>query len=340
MDLKRVFLCVSVALAFFPIQSATADIYPVILHGKVVMDDGSAPPFVVSIERVCSDIAGSMPGVLTDKKGEYIWRMNIDPLETRNCVIRASHAGYTSSEVEVSGVDTTHTTLDLPPITIRGSVADPETMNFSENGIAGRAKSDFTAARKAVDARDLAGAASHLEAVVAAAPKFAQAWHGLGVIDESLQKTAEARAAYEHAIASDPKMLPSYVMLARLCIKTKDWNCASKTSELLIKADSKHLYPEIYLHQAVARYELKDLNGAQESVQEAIRLDPKYKRPRAEYVLGRILEAKGDVAGAKEHMAKYLTLDPAPPDIDLVRGHIQSIGKPEASDVDPVLEPL
>ena len=63
MDLKRVFLCVSVALAFFPIQSATADIYPVILHGKVVMDDGSAPPFVVSIERVCSDIAGSMPGV-------------------------------------------------------------------------------------------------------------------------------------------------------------------------------------------------------------------------------------------------------------------------------------
>jgi Tfp pilus assembly protein PilF len=340
MDLKRVFLCVSVALAFFPIQSATADIYPVILHGKVVMDDGSAPPFVVSIERVCSDIAGSMPGVLTDKKGEYIWRMNIDPLETRNCVIRASHAGYTSSEVEVSGVDTTHTTLDLPPITIRGSVADPETMNFSENGIAGRAKSDFTAARKAVDARDLAGAASHLEAVVAAAPKFAQAWHGLGVIDESLQKTAEARAAYEHAIASDPKMLPSYVMLARLCIKTKDWNCASKTGELLIKADSKHLYPEIYLHQAVARYELKDLNGAQESVQEAIRLDPKYKRPRAEYVLGRILEAKGDVAGAKEHMAKYLTLDPAPPDIDLVRGHIQSIGKPEASDVDPVLEPL
>ena len=54
-----------------------------------------------------------MPGILTDKKGEYIWRMNIDPLETRNCVVRATHAGYTSSEVEVSGVDTTHTTLDL-----------------------------------------------------------------------------------------------------------------------------------------------------------------------------------------------------------------------------------
>ncbi len=340
MDLKRVFLCVFLALAFSLIQSASADIYPVILHGKVVMDDGSAPPTVVEIERVCSDLFGSAPGPRTNKQGEYIWRMDIDPLESRNCVIRASHAGYTSSEVEVSGVDTTHTTLELPPITLRGSVSDPEIINFSESGIPGRAKSDFTAARKSLDGRDLAGAASHLEAVVAAAPKSAQAWHALGVVDQSLQKTAKARAAFEHAIAADPKMLPPYVLLARLCIKTKDWSCAAKTAEAMIKLDPKRLYPEIYLHQAVARYELKDLKGAQESVEEAIRLDPKNRRPRAEYVLGRILEAKGDVAGAKEHMAKYLTLDPAPPDIELVRGHIQYLGKPEASDVDPELEPL
>ena len=104
-----------------------------------MMEDGSPPPIVVSIERVCSDVSGSMPGVLTDKKGEYIWRMNIDPLETRNCVIRASHAGYSSTEVEVSGVDTTHTTLDLPPIVIRNSVVDPYTLNFSDKGISGHA---------------------------------------------------------------------------------------------------------------------------------------------------------------------------------------------------------
>jgi hypothetical protein len=57
-------------------------------------------------------------------------------------------------------------------------------------------------------------------------------------------------------------------------------------------------------------------------------------------VLGRILEAKGDVAGAKEHMAKYLQLEPAPVDVDLVRGHIDHLGKPEAKDVDPELETL
>jgi Tfp pilus assembly protein PilF len=340
MNLKYAFLGISLASVSCLIQSASADTYPVILHGKVVMEDGTPPPVVVSIERVCSDSFGSMPGVLTDKKGEYIWRMNIDPLETRNCVIRATHAGYTSSEVEVSGVDTTHTTLELPPITIHTSVADPYTLNFSETGITGRAKPDWKAAIKALDAQNLPEVASHLEAVVAAAPKAEQAWHALGVVDERLNKLPEARAAYEHALEADPKVLTPYVTLARVCIKTKDWSCVAKASEALIKADLKRSYPEIYLHLAVARYELKDLNGAQESVEEAIRLDPKYKRPRAEYVLGRILEAKGDVAGAKEHMAKYLELEPAPADIDLVRGHFDNLGKPEAKDVDPELERL
>jgi Tfp pilus assembly protein PilF len=337
MHLKLVFL----TSAFFClIQSAGANTYQIILHGKVVMEDGSAPPVTVGIERICSDNSGSAPGPLTNKKGEFIWRMEIDPLETRDCVIRATHIGYTSSDVEVSGLDTTRTALELPPITVNASVADPYAINVSENGIPGRAKSDWYAAMKALDGPDFAAAAGHMESAVEKAPKFAQAWHGLGIVDERLKKRTEARAAYEHAIESDPKLLPPYVTLARLCIKTKDWDCTVKASEALLKVDPKHSYSEIYLHRAVARYELKDLNGAQESIQEAIRLDPKHKRPRAEYVLGRILEAKGDVPGAKEHMTKYLELQAAPSDVDLVRNHIENLGKPQAADLDPELEPL
>jgi tetratricopeptide (TPR) repeat protein len=160
------------------------------------------------------------------------------------------------------------------------------------------------------------------------------------VVDERLKKQPEARAAYEHAIESAPKLLPPYVTLVRLCIKMKDWDGAEKAAATLIKADPKHTYPEVYLHRAVAQYGLKDYNGAEASVQEAIQMDAGHARPRAEYVLGRILEAKGDTNGAKQHMAKYLQLDPAPADVDLVRGHLDLIGKPEAADVDPALEPL
>lgn len=337
---KRVLLGVYLAAVLLGLAgSATADRYPVILHGKVVLEDGSAPPVIMGIERVCSDVAGSMPGVLTNKKGEYIWRMEIDPLESRDCKIRATHAGYTSSEVEVSGVDTTHTTLELPPVVVSASAADPSAI-IVESNIPGRSKKDWDAAMKALDAPDFAAAASHLEAFVAASPKFAPAWHALGLVDERLNKRPEARAAYEHAIASDPKLLPPYVTLERLCIKMKDWDGAEKAAAALIKADPKHTYPEVYLHEAVAQYGLKDYDAAEASVQEAIRLDPGHKRPRAEYVLGRILEAKGDINGAKEHITKYLQLGPAPPDVDLVKGHLELIGKPEAADVNPELEPL
>ena len=310
----------------------------IILHGKVVMSDGSPPPEIVGIERVCSDLLGSAPGPLTNKKGEFIWRMDIDPLETRDCQLRATHAGYTSSAVEVSGIDTTHTTFNLPPIVVRASAADPYAIIVKDTGIPGRAKKDWDEAMKALDVPDMAESARHLEAVVAAAPKFPQAWHALGIVDERLKKPAEARAAYEHAIESDPRLLPAYVTLARVCIKLKDWEGAEKAAAALLKVDPKHSYPEIYLHQAVARYELKDLNGAEASVQEAIQTDTGRKRPRAEYVLGRILEAKGDTNGAKEHITKYLQLDPAPADVALVKGHLDLIGKPEAKDVDPALE--
>jgi Flp pilus assembly protein TadD len=338
---KRVFSSVYLAAALLGFTgSAAADVYPVILHGKVVMADGSPPPVIVGIERVCSDQFGNAPGPLTNKKGEFIWRMEIDPLETRDCQIRATHAGYSSTLVEVSGIDTTHTTFVLPPIVMSTGVSDAYAIIVKDTGIPVRSKKDWDEAMKALDVPDMAEAARHLEAVVAASPKFPQAWHALGIVDERLKKPAEARAAYEHAIESDPKLLPAYVTLARVCIKLKDWEGSEKAAAALLKVDPKHSYPEIYLHQAVALYGLKDLNGAEASVQEAIKMDADHKRPRAEYVLGRILEAKGDTNGAKEHIAKYLQLVPAPIDVELVKGHLDLIGKPEAKDVDPELEPL
>jgi len=322
------------------LESAAANTYPIILKGKVTMEDGSPPPFTVGIERICSDEAGSAPGPITNKKGEYQWRMEIDPLATRDCYIRATHTGYTSTTIEVQGLDTTKTLAEMPPMVMSSLVSDPYTIHASESNLPGRAKSAFDAAMKALDAGNFAEAARQIDAAVTAYPKFAQGWHALGVVDERLDKSSEARDAYQHAIQADPKLLQPYVTLTRLAIKTKDWETASKTADALIKADPKRLFPEIYLHRAVARYELKDFDGAVGAAQEAIRLDPNHKRPRAEYVLGRSLEAKGDAAGAREHIAKYVELDPMAADIELVKGHLQFIGKPEAAGVEPALENL
>jgi len=86
----------------------------------------------------------------------------------------------------------------------------------------------------------------------------------------------------------------------------------------------------------VARYQLKDLDGAAASAQEAVKL----RIPRAEYVLGRTLEAKGDAAGAREHISKYLEEDKNAPDAATIRTHLENIGKPGAQGVEPDLERL
>ena len=330
----------SACLALLVAGPLAADTYPVIIRGTVTMEDGSPPPFTVGIERVCSDSQGSAPGPITNKKGEWTWRVEIDPFAPRACFFRATHPGYLSTMTDASNVNLTSrsTTITLPPLVLNAAMADPGSINISDTNIPFKAKGPFDKAMKALDAPDFEEAAKQLEIVVAGSPKFAQGWHTLGIVDERLHKPAEAKAAYQHAIEADPKQLPAYVMLARVCVKQKDWQGAATAADALIKADPKRSYPEIYLHRAVARYGLKDLTGAEESAQEAIRLDPKHKKPRTEYVLGRILEAKGDANGAREHMTKYLELEPGASDVELVRAHVQGLGKPDAPE--PELEAL
>ncbi len=127
--------------------------------------------------------------------------------------------------------------------------------------------------------------------------------------------------------------------MARQSIAAKDWGGAEKTAATLIKLDTKQRYPEIYLHQATAQYYQKDLDGAENSARTGIRLDRKREVPRTEYVLGVILEAKGDYSGAREHLTQYLTLDSKPADAEEVRARMENLGKPRAPSQAGVPEP-
>jgi tetratricopeptide (TPR) repeat protein len=307
------------------------------------MEDGSPPPFIVSIERICMPSFADAPGPLTNKKGEWVWRMDIDPFSQNSCVFRASHTGWVSTVIDASNLnlELRGTTLKVSPLVITAATVDPYTIHTATDQIPGRAKGPFDKALKALDARKYDEALSDLQASVTAAPKFAEGWHAIGVVNDTRGQMPAARDAYTHAIDTDPKQMPSYVTLTRLCIKTRDWQCAQKTADSLAKLDTKHVYPEIYLHRAVAEYELKDLTAAQQSVEEMMRLDTKRKWPRAEYVLGRILEAKGDIDGAREHMKKYLDLQATSKDAEQVQAHMLGLGKPaSAGATEPDLELL
>jgi len=325
------FMCLATA--------AKAENYPVIFRGKVVMPDGSPPPKIVAIERICSDLSGSAPGPLTDKKGEYLWRMDVDPMRTRSCVLRATSAGFVSSSIDISAFNGyLSTTINLEPLVLTSVTEDPYAIIISESRVPSRAKSAFKAAFKAIDAVDYAEAARQFQIVIEKAPDFAPGWHAYGVVLEYAKDEKASRSAYQSAIEADPKFLPPYMTLAHLCIKSKDWDCAVKTADAMIKNDKKQHYPDIHLHRAVALYGLNDLAQAEAAVQEAIRLDPYHRTPRAEYVYGRILEARADYDGARTHMSRYLELDKKAPDLELIRLHIGNLGKPVPQGMEPELE--
>ena len=54
--------------------------------------------------------------------------------------------------------------------------------------------------------------------------------------------------------------------------------------------------------------------------------------PRAEYVLGLILEARGNLDLAREHMNAYLKLHPAATDKAAVQARMENLGKSQAGD--------
>lgn len=314
------------------------------LTGKVVMEDGSPPPKPVGVERYCN------PGQLTfvartDRKGQYLVRnMASDvysvltssfAVNTENygaCVLRAMLSGYDSTTVDL----TSRAAGDphLAPLILTRRTSDPNLNINTKTRAPQGAQKAWELAMKALQAKNSAEVERQLRAAVRAAPQFAEAWSVLGMVCQNQKKGDEARDAYERAISLDPKSLPAYLMLTRLDLDLNDWQGAAKASEDLIKADTRHRFPEAYVQNAAARYHLRDLEGAEASVREAIRLDPKRRNPRSDYVLGTILAAKRDYAGAAEHMLTYLELEPKAADAAAVQARIANLGKPGATEFD------
>ncbi len=331
--------CLLASLAV-SVQPAAADTYKVILRGSVVMKDGSPPPKSVGIQRICSDSYGDVPGPITDKKtGKFTWQMDVDNLLTRVCRLEATMPGYVSTAIDISDLNGfLDTAKVLPPLVLSLGGADPRTIVEKDEDVPAAARPAWKSLVKALRVGDLDSLITQAKLVTEAAPKFARGWHTLGIAYEVQGKPADAKAAYDHAVEVDPKMVLSWVTLSRIDVLDKDWQGALTAVENAKRLDTKKMYSEVYLHQAVAQYGLGQLDAAEASAKQLLKEDPNERKSRGEFVLGVILAAKHDDAGAKEHIAKYLTLNPTPLDLDQIKAYVQLLGTPEAGTIKPTLE--
>jgi len=131
----------------------------------------------------------------------------------------------------------------------------------------------------------------------------ADAWYELAS-DLELSDPAEARAAYEKAIALDPVHIDAHINLGRLLHEEGDLRGAEKQYHAALSADPAH--PVAAFNLGVALDDQGRLADAAEAYRRAIELDP--DNPDAHYNLAGILERQHDKAGAVRHLTRYRAL--------------------------------
>ncbi len=186
------------------------------------------------------------------------------------------------------------------------------------------AKKAYNKGSVAMSEQKWAEAQKDFEKAVAIYPEYSQAWSDLGEVLREQSQPGEARAAFEHAIQVDPKYVKAYLQLARMLLGEGKSQEALEITAKALEYNPRE-FPGIYFFNAVANFNLHQYDAALKTAELAVQLDVDHEIPRAEDLVGTILKAKGDYAGAVEHLKKYLALAPKAPDAAKVQEQIDQL---------------
>jgi tetratricopeptide (TPR) repeat protein len=339
-----------------PIDTARA----IYISGKVVMQDGSAVPQNVTIQRVCSGLAKTV--AYTDAKGHFNFRwgdanaliadaadagsgsgsggfgssqsagggnpMASDPFGNRmmNCNVRASIAGFTSSTINLFNRGANESS-DIGMILLH-RIAGVEGSSVSVTSMMAPkdAKKAYEHGLQSLLKNKPADAAKDFEKAVAVYPGYAEAWLNLGKVRIQLKTIEPGRAALLKAIEADPKLITPYLELGLLYAGETNWKQSGEFLDQALKLDPVD-FPQAWYADAVAHYNLKNYDAAEKSAREAVKLDPKHANPRAAYLLGLVLAEKQDYKGAAEELTAYIQEAPDAPDVAQVKDQLKQIEK-------------
>jgi VWFA-related protein len=180
------------------------------------------------------------------------------------------------------------------------------------------ARKIFAKAVNAAKARRTEEARRGFERAVALDPGFADAWHALGKAYAESGRYPDARRCFETAIQADPGVADPLLSLAMLQHSNGEWDHLIATTERVIQID-RYNWPLAWLFHGAAHYNVRRLDEAEKSAREAVRLDPGRRFSRSVHLLGEILLARGDWAGAARQFRDFLKLAPRDPDAESIR---------------------
>jgi len=249
------------------------------------------------------------------------------PRDWRKCELKAVLSGFTSKIVDLGtnlpafgnvniGNIVLHRMAPVGSSTISANTAqapDGAQKNYGK-GLDEKKKGNLDSAqqefRKAVDAY----------------PQYAVAWLELGRVQIQKKDIASARQSFHQSIAADAKLIGPYQELAQLAAREKQWQEVADTTDQLLKLNSVN-FPEFWFYNCVSKYQLGNLDAAEYSALQGVKIDTEHRVPKMEYVLGTILEQKHDYIGAAQHLHNYLILLPNGPDAAEAKKKLDEVEK-------------
>lgn len=336
---------------------------PIFLSGKVMMEDGTPPPDSATIERVCNgqprpegytdskggfsiqlgqnshvmpdasvssasdgfDSPTSMGGRRPTGGGGFGGQQRvITERDLVGCELRANLAGFRSDSIQLAG----RRIMDNPNVgtivlhrlgNVEGFTTSATSMLAPKD-----AKKAFDKGRDAARKKKWDDAQKELEKAVAIYPKYAVAWADLGRVYEVKDDVANARKAYEQALAADSKLVTPYVQMAGIQAREAKWQEVAETTDTLIRLNPIN-YPIAYFYNSIANVNLQKFDAAEKSALEAKKLAPNL--PKVDHVLGVIYANKNDYESAARHMKAYIAAAPNAGDIETVKKQLAEVEK-------------
>ena len=224
-----------------------------------------------------------------------------------------------------------HNIVVLPRLGAEGDVGTRNAVSVSQLAIPAGAHRAYAKGEAAAGLERWSEAESLFRQTVALAPSMALAWDELGWALERQNKPGEARDAYQRAIAAQPDLVRPYVHLAGLSILAHNWDGAAALTGQALRLQPVN-FPRAYFYDAMAHLNLQHLNQAEASARQTIALDHGHAFPVAEYILGAILLAKNDAAGASQHLQTYIDLEPRGPYAAFARQSLTKLEGPASSE--------
>ena len=338
-------------------STTSPDMRPIYISGKVTLDDGSPPPESLVMKLACN---GSPRAIgYTDTKGHF----SID-LTSRNntamytdasqdsfgrfgsaggsptsrntgatgaasmglsgCELSASLAGFRSDRVNLTnrhsldnpdvGTIFLHRMGNVEGLTISATsaMAPKDARKAYEKGLNEAKKEKWDNAE-----RDFGKA-------VETYPKYAAAWYQLGLAQDQLKRTEEAKKSYSEALKSDSKFVPPRLQLASLAARESKWEDVASISGEVLRLNPID-FPQAFYFNAMANYQLKNIDVAEKSASDGLKADGAHAFPRLELILGIIEANKGQYPAASQHLNNYLKLAPNANDVEQVKGQLAKV---------------